>query len=195
MIELYLLSKKGRKMYYGERIRFRFAEHDDIYTFVRWFNDAEFRSNLQWIFPMSVASEEKWFANMIERPLREQTLCIETKVDEEWKLIGNCSLMAFDDLARSAEIGIAIGEKDFWNKGFGTETMKLLIWHGFTNLNLHRIMLRVYETNPRAIRCYEKAGMKQEGRLREAHYRAGEYIDVLLYSILRSEWDAKQTED
>lgn len=179
-------------MYYGERIRFRFAERDDVPTFVRWFNDAEFRANLQWKFPMSLATEEKWFEGMIQRPLREQVLCIEAKVDDGWKLIGNCGLMGFDDLAHSAEIGISIGEKDFWNKGYGTETMKLLIWHGFHNLNLHRIMLRVYETNPRAIRCYEKAGMIQEGRLRDGHYRAGSHVDVFLYSILRSEWEAEQ---
>lgn len=176
-------------MYTSGRIRFRFAEKTDLPVFVKWFNDAEFRANLQWIFPMSMASEEIWFENMLKRPIREQTLCIETQIDGIWTLIGNCNLMNFNDLARSSELGIAIGEKSLWNQGFGTEAMKLLIWHGFTNMNLNRIMLRVYASNPRAVRCYEKAGMTKEATLREGHYRDGKFVDVLLYSILRSEWD------
>jgi RimJ/RimL family protein N-acetyltransferase len=53
---------------------------------------------------------------------------------------------------------------------------------------LNRIFLRVYETNPRAIRSYEKAGFVHEGRMRQAEFKDGEYFDVFLMSVLRSEW-------
>jgi len=82
-----------------------------------------------------------------------------------------------------------IGEKNYWNQGYGTESITLLLKHGFETLNLNRIMLRVYEDNPRAIRCYEKAGFVHEGRLREARYFEGVYRDVMLMSVLRREWD------
>ena len=66
--------------------------------------------------------------------------------------------------------------------------MQFILHHGFNNLNLNRIFLRVNETNPGAVKSYENAGFIHEGRLRQAHYQKGQYIDVLLMSVLRSEW-------
>jgi RimJ/RimL family protein N-acetyltransferase len=83
-----------------------------------------------------------------------------------------------------------VGDKTVWNQGYGSEAAKLMLQHGFENLNLHRIYLRVYENNPRAIRSYEKVGYVHEGRMRQAVYKNGKFEDVLLMSVLRSEWDA-----
>jgi len=66
--------------------------------------------------------------------------------------------------------------------------MRLLLRHGFATLNLHRIYLRVFEDNPRAIRSYEKAGFVHEGRQRQGEYHEGEFHDVLFMSVLRPEW-------
>jgi diamine N-acetyltransferase len=88
----------------------------------------------------------------------------------------------------AAEFGIVIGDKSYWNQGYGTEAVRLLVRFGFHTLNLNRIFLRVYETNPRAIRAYEKAGFTSEGRERQAEFRNGKYIDVLRMSILRAEF-------
>lgn len=83
-----------------------------------------------------------------------------------------------------------IGDKSAWNQGCGSEATHLMLQHGFENLNLHRIYLRVYQNNPRAIRAYEKVGYIHEGRMRQAIYKNGKFEDVLLMSVLRSEWDA-----
>ena len=115
-------------------------------------------------------------------------MAIDARDGESWKLIGNCSVFNIEWTNRSAELGIVIGEKSVWNQGYGTETMKLLLQHGFETLNLNRIYLRVYSTNPRAIRSYEKAGFVLEGTLREAVYRHGNYANVHIMSVLRSEW-------
>ena len=72
--------------------------------------------------------------------------------------------------------------------GYGTKVMRLLLTHGFDSLNLNRISLLVFETNPRAIRTYEKAGFTHEGILRQAVYQNGEYHDIYVMSVLRSEW-------
>ncbi len=80
-----------------------------------------------------------------------------------------------------------IGDKSFWNQGYGTESVCLLVQHGFDSLNLNRIFLHVFETNPRAIRAYEKAGFKLEGRERQAEFKDGRYIDVLRMSKLRDD--------
>jgi RimJ/RimL family protein N-acetyltransferase len=104
------------------------------------------------------------------------------------KLAGDISFLNFDQHERSAEVGIFIGEKEAWNKGYGTEAMQLMVNHGFADFNLNRIYLRVFEINPRGIHCYEKVGFQHEGRQRQAHYLDGKYIDVLMMSILKHEW-------
>ena len=70
----------------------------------------------------------------------------------------------------------------------GTQAMRLYIDHLFNQLNLHRVSLLVYETNPAGIRCYEKVGFKHEGTLREAIFKHGHYINVHMMSILSTEW-------
>ncbi len=82
-----------------------------------------------------------------------------------------------------------IGDKTYWNRGYGTEAVRLLVKHGFNTLNLNRIFLHVFENNPRAIRAYEKAGFVHEGRERQAEFTEGEYMDVLVMSILKDEFD------
>jgi RimJ/RimL family protein N-acetyltransferase len=183
-------------MIYGERIRFAAPEREDVPLFVAWINDPDVRQGLELYLPMSEAKEEKWFEEMLKRPEETQPLTIEAREGDQWVKIGNLGLFGIHSRARSAEVGIMIGNKDYWNKGYGTEAMKLLLKHGFETLNLNRIMLRVYTSNPRAIRCYEKAGFVHEGRMRQAMYIDGNYVDVLIMGVVRNEWDqSKDIED
>ena len=147
-------------MIYGDRIRLVAIEREDLPLFVKWLNDPEVREGILMYLPMSMAQEERWFEKMLERPLDEQPLNIEAKEGDGWVKIGNMGFFNFNHHTRSAEVGIMLGNKDYWNKGYGTEAMTLLLKHGFETLNLNRIMLQVYEDNPRAIRCYESMGFK-----------------------------------
>ena len=181
-------------MIFGERIRFRGIERDDLSIFVRWINDPEVLRGIGVYLPFSMADEEDWFNEMRKRPADEHNLAIETQEkdkensQESWKLIGSCSFFNLDQRNRSSEFGIMIGEKSYWNQGYGTEAVRLLCQHGFRTLNLNRIYLRVLDNNPRAIRTYEKAGFTHEGRQRQAEFREGRYIDMLVMSMLRSEF-------
>jgi diamine N-acetyltransferase len=177
-------------MIYGERIRLRAPDRGDLPHFVEWLNDPEVRASLSIYLPLSHEDEEGWFNEMISRPAEQHPLVIDVHSQENWLPIGNCGFNAIDQLNRSGEIGIFIGRKDLWDQGYGTEAVMLLLKHGFNTLNLHRIFLRVFETNKRAIRSYEKAGFVHEGRMRQAQYRNGKYEDVLLMSVLRPEWQA-----
>ena len=182
-------------MYTSDRIRLRFIERDDLEALRSWYDDAEVRRHLHHALPMSMAIEKRWFEAMLQTPLRENSFLIEAKTEAGWQAIGTCMLKQFDDLAGSAELGIMIGEKAFWRRGLGTETVRLLLWHGFENLNLHRVWLSVSAKNKGAIRCYEKAGMQLEAKLREAEYKNGAMIDTLLYGILKKEWIIRERED
>jgi RimJ/RimL family protein N-acetyltransferase len=179
-------------MFYAERIRLRFNERDDLPRYVVWLNDPAVRRGISAYTPMSQALEEKWFESTLERPMREQNLAIDIKDGEGWKHIGSTSFFDFSDKVRSACIGILIGETGEWNKGYGTETMVLMLKYGFGTLNLNRIWLTVLANNPGAIRAYEKAGYVHEGMQRSGSYNDGEYMDLLLMSVLRSEWSARK---
>lgn len=82
---------------------------------------------------------------------------------------------------------VRFGEKSYWDQGCGREAVGLMLRYRFNTLNLNRIYLRVYETNQRAIRAYKRAGFVHEGRMRQARFQDGGYIDVLLMAVLRSE--------
>ena len=175
-------------MIYGQRIRLRHVEREDLPRFVAWLNDPEVRHGLAMYLPLSQVEEEQWFENVLKHERDERPLVIEVKDQDGWTMIGNSGFFNIDWRNRGAELGIVIGDKAYWNKGYGTEATRLLLHHGFPTLNLHRICLRVYEENMRAIRAYEKAGFVHEGRMRQAEFRDGKYLDVLLMSVLRPEW-------
>lgn len=179
-------------MIYGDGVRFRGIEQSDLPLFVAWLNDPEVREGLAMFLPLSMADEQKWFEEMLERPLEERPFLIEVQQEENtWVGVGNCGFFNINWRIRSAEVGIFIGEKRFWGQGLGTKVMRLLIQIGFDTLNLNRIRLDIYETNPRTIRTYEKVGFMYEGRQRQSIYQNGRYADVLQMSILRSEWEER----
>jgi diamine N-acetyltransferase len=182
-------------MFYGKRIRLRRDERSDLPKFVEWLNDPEVRRFIMINLPISQAYEEGWFENMLKRPQEEQPFAIEFKDHDAWRLIGNCGFFEIDQRARSAEVGILIGDKSSWNKGYGTEVMRLLLRVGFETLNLNRIFLRVDKENKGGIRAYEKAGFIHEGCFRQGTYRDGQYEDMLVMSALRSEWKPDEEEN
>jgi len=175
----------------GSKVRLRAIERTDIPNFVRWLNDPEVTENLLIHSPLSKAMEESWFdRHLAMNPNEGEVLGIEVMVGSTWVHVGNAGLHGIEPVHLAAEFGIFIGEKQYWNQGYGREAARLMLKHGFEDLNLNRIYLHVYETNPRAVRSYEAAGFKREGVLREAVYKNGKYLDVILMSVLHSEWIA-----
>lgn len=179
-------------MIVGKRTRLRGIEREDLPRFVEWLNDPEVLQGLLMATPLSLVQEQGWFDALRSHPVEEHPLGIEISTAEGWHLIGNLSLMHLDWRSRQAEVGIFIGDKAYWNQGYGRDAMVLLLRHAFYNLGLNRVYLRVYETNPRAQHSYRKAGFVQEGLLRQAHFQNGKFIDVLQMSVLRSEWQDNQ---
>lgn len=100
--------------------------------------------------------------------------------------MGVTSLVGIDYKNRNAECILDIGEKSKWGKGYGTEAMSLLLTYAFLELNLHRLSLRVFSTNEKAIHLYKKIGFVQEGRVKEAVFRNGEWIDSIYMGLLQT---------
>jgi len=103
-------------------------------------------------------------------------------------LIGGISLDNVNYTNRTATLGITIGEKQEWGKGYGTEAVALMLDYGFFILNLNNIMLTVFDYNLRAKRCYEKVGFKIMGKRRKARFFAGKYHDEIYMDILAEEF-------
>ena len=183
---------------YGENIRLRAAERTDIPIFQRWINDPEVVEYLSNIFPYSLEDETAWFESTLKQPMAEHPLVIDLRLrhgehgEVEWLPIGICAFIGIRDIHHSAEVGIFLGEKEYWSQGYGTKAMRLLLKFGFEDLNFHRIWLRVLENNHRARKSYLKAGYTEEGRLRKSEFRHGFYNDIILMSILQEEWFANK---
>jgi len=103
-------------------------------------------------------------------------------------LIGYAGICNISNANRSGEYFIFIGDRQEWGKGIGSEVTRLTLRMGFEELGLHRIMLTVSEPNYAAIKAYEKAGFKLEGRMREACFRDNQFHDKLFMSVLEEEW-------
>lgn len=171
----------------SQRLYLRPAERADLPDFVRWFADAEVRRHLALRAPFSLAMEEKWFDGMADRQGKSDYHFVACLADDG-RPIGTVGLHGLDLENGKAEFGISIGEKELWGQGYGTEALEAICDFGFGALRLERIELHVYEDNARAIRSYEKAGFRHEGRLRHAHFAEGRHSDVVAMALLRDEW-------
>jgi ribosomal-protein-alanine N-acetyltransferase len=111
-------------------------------------------------------------------------------IEWEGRLIGTTCLHSLDETNHRARYAIGIFDPACWNKGFGTETTRLILKYAFDSLCLHRIDLRVLSFNQRAIACYEKCGFVREGVEREGALIGGEWQSDVLMSILEAEYRA-----
>jgi len=101
------------------------------------------------------------------------------------KLIGHCGLWRHDQLGRTVELGITIGVREYWARGYGREAVALLVGYAFRMRNMRKVHLSVHANNTRAIRSYAAAGFIEEGRLREHVWSDGAYVDLVLMGRLR----------
>ncbi len=160
---------------------------DDAEKYCEWLNDFEVSINLlTFSQQLSLEWEKSILQDMIKN--KSQTFAI-IKVESD-QLIGNCSIFGINQLNRKAEVGIFIGDKKNWNKGYGTEALSLLVDYGFNILNLNSLMLEVFSYNKRAVQSYKKVGFQEIGRRREAIIRVGKKYDEVLMDILAKDFES-----
>ena len=178
-------------MLVGNHITLRGFELSDAPAILEHFNDLEARQFLDAPAPHSKEQEEHWIRQTWEarRSGRGHFYAIERVKPQ--KLIGGCGLFSLSKIHRSAELMIVIYDKHNREKGLGTEAVQLLLEFGFKTLNLHRIYLRAFAFNTRAINLYGRLGFVEEGRLREAVFKDGEYHDEVRMAMLAREWPGR----
>jgi RimJ/RimL family protein N-acetyltransferase len=123
-----------------------------------------------------------------EEPIERPRFSIRTVTGD--RLIGLIGLYTLFQPQREAVMGIQIGEREYWGKGYGTDALRVLLRYAFGELNLDRVSLSFLEGNDRAQRSYEKCGFRYEGRERQVWSYDGRRWDEIYMGLLRAEWKA-----
>jgi RimJ/RimL family protein N-acetyltransferase len=161
----------------------------DLPAIRRWYRDPELAHLTRYsLRPMSDEEIDRFFRTRLLSP---EAVAYAIVVREAGRLIGLTTFSNLDPDNGTVLFHITIGERDAWGRGHGTETAELMLWLAFERIGLHRVELSVFAFNERAIRAYQKAGFRIEGRSREAILRAGRRWDELQMAILEREWRAR----
>jgi RimJ/RimL family protein N-acetyltransferase len=169
------------------KIRLRDKRLSDARSDYEWQRDSE----LAWLdaaTPINCSFQEYLtdYTDEIRYPSpHRRTFSLET---HDGKHIGNCVYYNIDENKSEAELGIMIGNRDYWNKGYGTDAVSVLIDHIFRQTNLNRIYLKTLVSNTRAHRCFMKCNLKPCGYLKRDGY------EFLLMEIYRQEWQEQQSD-
>ena len=170
-----------------KRVFLRPYEMDDLDEVTTQFNNPEVRQFLcpGIPYPVSRESERQWLQNQ-SKAADQKNFAIIRKEDNRY--MGGCGINEIEWTHRCGVVGIFLG-KPYWNEGYGTEALGALIDFMFSQMNLNKACLRVYEFNRRAMKSYQKLGFQLEGTLRMQIFRHGQYFDEYVMGLLRSEWN------
>ena len=157
---------------------------EDTDLIVAWRNSEGVRKHFIYQELFTREGHLNWLHRVVEQGKAVQMIICEMATD---KPLGSVYIRDIDRANRKGEYGIFIGEDDARGRGLGTAAARLMIRYGFSELKLHRLFLRVYADNPRAIGSYEKAGFVREAYLKDDVYVNGVFRDMILMAVLNPE--------
>lgn len=168
----------------GDRIYLSPMNIDDYLKYVEWLNNFEIAKSINHYTDMvSIEGEKEWLEKASSEKYNFAIVCKENDT-----LLGNISLMKINEINRTAELGIFIGDENYLSRGYGSEAIMLLLDYAFRYVNLNNIMLKVFDFNKRAIKAYGKCGFKTFGIWKKSHYFNGKYCDEIFMNILREDF-------
>lgn len=172
----------------GEKVALGPMRRELLPLYQRWTNDFEVTRTLgEALVSVGVELQTAWYER--EATGRDRVAFTIYELPS-LRPIGSTALHSIDHRLRRAEFSIAIGETDCWGKGYGTETARLMLDYGFTALNLHSILLTAQAFNEGGLRAYERAGFREFGRRRQAHWLGGRAYDVVYMDCLATEFES-----
>ncbi|MDF1538310.1 MAG: GNAT family protein [Candidatus Thorarchaeota archaeon] len=176
-------------MYYGQFVKVRAIEMDDLDILMKYLNDLDTKRFLGSALPRSRKAEEQWLeGSSTADPWKDGRIQLAVEDKKTGKFLGTVSLFDISKQNRHAELGIALWNPEGRDKGYGTDTMNVLLWIGFHILGLNNIYLYALSSNTRAIHVYEKVGFKHIGVFREMLYSMGKFQDVVAMDIVQKEF-------
>ncbi|MEI3606606.1 GNAT family protein [Pseudogracilibacillus sp. SE30717A] len=172
-------------MILGENVYLRLMEEKDVPYKVRWINNSNIRSTLNFEYPISEIGTKKWLNNASGNPNRKDFFVC---VKETHEPIGFGGLLNIDYKNSKAESYMGIGEEKFHGKGYGYDIRKLILNYAFNELSLNKVYSYVWEKNAPMLNLNKKVGFQVEGLLREDILSHGELRNRYIMSILKSEF-------
>lgn len=184
----------SKPLFLSENIRLGpIDQENDAAVESRWTHDAIFLRMIspEPAMPLSAAQIRKRYGEIEKSQEQDGRLVYFTlRLRETDRLIGFVELSVESWIHQDAWVGIGIGERADWGKGYGTDAIQVILSFAFCELNLQRVSLDAFSYNPRAIRSYEKVGFVHEGRGRGMISKDGKRYDLVFMGILREEWMA-----
>ncbi len=177
---------KNPNALYSSKIHLGVLEEEDLKKIFKWKNDCEL-SKLIKAHPLPNAKfeVEEWLK---KNQSDKNHIIFGIRSTESNELVGIIRLMFIDWISSVAEAGIFIGDPENRDRGYGKEAMKIMLNFAFRDLNLHKVNLKVLESNKIAIKLYESLGFVTEGILRSNFWVEGKYEDIIVMGILKDEW-------
>ena len=171
---------------HGKKIKLRDKKLSDVRNDYRWQSDSELaKLDAAPALNMSFTLYLLDYSSAVrERNAQRYPLAVDTI---DGKHIGNCTLYDIDEKRGEGQVGIMIGDKDFWNQGYGTDVMNTFIDFIFRNTNLNRLYLKTLDWNLRAQKSFAKSGFKQCGWMQRDGY------NFLLMELYRDQWEKQQS--
>lgn len=167
----------------GSNIFLKVVEEKDLGKIFEWKNNYELSRLIKThAWPVATYEMEEWFKK--NQSDKKQVLFGVYDLKSE-EIIGVVRLMYIDWISSVAEFGVFIGEEMSRGKGLGKEVVKLALDFAFRDINLHKVYLKVLESNTKAICLYETCGFAKEGLLRDHFWINGGYENVIIMGILR----------
>jgi RimJ/RimL family protein N-acetyltransferase len=175
-------------MLYGNKVKLRAYSTEDLPNIMAWINDREVTRNLALgIWPISKEAEEEWIRKIVMQEDPQNHVVVIETLDGIY--LGSAGLHKIDMRSGHAEIGIVIGKKEYWSKGYGSDALRTLIKFAFSNLRLRKLYLKTMGSNLRAQKCYSKLGFKEVGRLKAHELKEGMYEDIIYMELFQEEFD------
>lgn len=136
-------------------------------------------------FPVSLEGQEKWIASQIGR--NDVLRCIVAEKDNADVGLGTVILSDIDQKNGIAQVHIKLTKDNGRGRGIGTDALETIVRYAFEELRLNCVYADVLEYNKLSQKLFEKVGFKKDGVLRSRIFKLGKYIDVISYSILKSD--------
>ena len=190
MKKYYQKEKREQKMQQKDKfidmggIYLRSLRQDDLAgNWYTWLNDPVVtRYQDKGIIPNTREKQQSYFEHLAKS---SSDVVFAIVFDQTDRHIGNIGLHRIDFIHRHADVGIILGEKDYWNKGFASQSIQAIVKYAIGTLNLHRLTAYVMKENAGSLKAFTKAGFVEEGCMKEYYYKNGRYLDVYVLGFTK----------
>ncbi|MGI9049207.1 MAG: GNAT family N-acetyltransferase [Rubrobacteraceae bacterium] len=182
---------RGSRKLVGDRVELRRHDRANYPLYDEWYGNQEIWHLTSWSSaPLGSRAVRKLFDDR-EISSADDSFAIHVKGED--RPIGVITLTNISETHESADLSVIVGNPEDRDQGYGREAIRLILRHGFEDLNLNRIALSVFEFNTDAFATYNKLGFHEEGRFRQAIKRGDTYFDAILMSLTKPEWQGAKS--